>query len=207
MSPRLPDDYFDAMYEAAADPWQLAARWYERRKYAITLAVLPDERYGYAFEPGCSVGVLTEALARRCDRVTATDVADGALTATRRRLADAGTLDRVDLQKASIDGGWPDDVDLVVLSELLYYLDAAALRGVLEREVPRLRAGTTVLTAHWRHPVEDYPLTGDAVTRIVADTPALHRLAGYLDDDVVVAVYTVGEARSVAARTGVPGAR
>ena len=67
------------MYTESADPWQLQTRWYERRKYAITLALLPYARYRHAFEPGCSVGVLTEHLVHRCDHVTATDVAVAAL--------------------------------------------------------------------------------------------------------------------------------
>ena len=71
----MPDNYFDRMYAQAADPWQLADRWYEQRKYAITMALLPYPRYRHAFEPGCSVGVLTEKLAGRCDHVTATDIA------------------------------------------------------------------------------------------------------------------------------------
>ena len=39
-------------------------RWYEQRKYAVTLAALPQRRYATAYEPGCSIGVLT-APARR----------------------------------------------------------------------------------------------------------------------------------------------
>ena len=49
MNARLPDGYFDQMYAAAADPWDLATRWYEQRKYAITMALLPDRRYRHAF--------------------------------------------------------------------------------------------------------------------------------------------------------------
>ena len=48
MTARLPDGYFDQMYAEAADPWQLAGRWYERRKYAITMALLPYPRYRHA---------------------------------------------------------------------------------------------------------------------------------------------------------------
>ena len=33
--------YFDAMYQAADDPWGFESRWYEQRKYAISLALLP----------------------------------------------------------------------------------------------------------------------------------------------------------------------
>jgi methylase of polypeptide subunit release factors len=42
--------------------------------------------------------VLTEQLANRCDRVTATDVSVAALDATHRRLVDAGRRDSVTLQ-------------------------------------------------------------------------------------------------------------
>src|ERR1700742_1499218 len=97
MTARLPDGYFDRMYAAADDPWQLESRWYERRKYAITLALLPYPRYRHAFEPGCSIGVLTDLLAQRCDHVTSTDVSAPALDATHRRLLKAGRGDRVSL--------------------------------------------------------------------------------------------------------------
>ena len=64
------------MYARVAGSVGTADRWYERRKYAITMAMLPLPRYRHAYEPGCSVGVLTELLAARCDHVTATDVAE-----------------------------------------------------------------------------------------------------------------------------------
>jgi len=35
----LPGGYFDAMYEAAADPWGFQDRWYEQRKYALKVRV------------------------------------------------------------------------------------------------------------------------------------------------------------------------
>ena len=41
------------MYAESDDPWGFTSRWYERRKYAITLAMLPHEHYPDAFEPGC----------------------------------------------------------------------------------------------------------------------------------------------------------
>ena len=51
----LPPAYFDAMYQGAADPWGFEDRWYEQRKYAVSLALLPAARYRRAFEPGCSL--------------------------------------------------------------------------------------------------------------------------------------------------------
>ena len=80
--------YFDAMYQAAPDPWCFEDRWYERRKYAISLAQIPDRRYRSAFEPGCSVAVLAAMLARRCDRLLSCHVAAAAVRAAARRTRD-----------------------------------------------------------------------------------------------------------------------
>jgi nodulation protein S (NodS) len=207
MIARLPDEYFGRMYEESADPWQLQERWYEQRKFAITLALLPLPRFRHAFEPGCSVGVLTEQLAGRCDRVTATDLVPAALEATARRLKEAGVGEGVTLMRRSLDEDWPaTDFDLIVLSEVGYYLEAAALRGILDRELPRLTDTATVVAAHWRHPVADYPMTGDETNDVIAASPGLHRIGGYRDDDVTVDVFDTATSASVAERTGVPGA-
>jgi SAM-dependent methyltransferase len=206
MTTRLPDAYFDRMYAASADPWQLQQRWYERRKFAITLALLPHPRYRHAFEPGCSVGVLTEQLAGRCEHVTATDVVPAALDATHRRLSEAGRREHVTLLCRSLDEAWPStDFDLVVVSEVGYYLNEDALREMLDREVPRLTTAATVVAAHWRHRVEDYPLTGDHANDVIGATPGLHMIGSYRDDDVAIDVFDTASSASVAARTGVPG--
>ena len=82
-----PQAYFDRMYQGAEDPWQLDSRWYEQRKYTLTVGSLPRERYRSAFEPACSVGVLTAALAERCDAVQAIDIAPSAVAIARERCA------------------------------------------------------------------------------------------------------------------------
>jgi cyclopropane fatty-acyl-phospholipid synthase-like methyltransferase len=205
---RLPDAYFERMYAGTEDPWQLSTRWYEQRKYAITLALLPDRRYRHAFEPGCSIGTLTEQLARRCDRVTGMDVAGEALRSADARLRRAGCRDRVTLYQSSLDVVWPPGpFDLLMLSEVAYYLKADALAAVLGRECPRLQRGAKVVAAHWRHAVADYPLTGDAAHAVIAETPGLTCVARYGDRDVVIEVFDTGDGRSVAAREEVPGAR
>ena len=134
MSGRLPDGYFAEVYARSPDPWSLEERWYDRRKHAITVAMLPCQTYRHAFEPGCSIGVLTEMLCARCGHVTATDVVPAALDTTVRRLQRTGVLDRVSLRSLSLDDEWPDgDIDLVVLSEVAYYLSAERLHLVLNR--------------------------------------------------------------------------
>jgi len=205
---RLPDAYFDRMYEGTDDPWQLSTRWYEQRKYAITMALLPDRRYRHAVEPGCSIGALTARLAQRCDHVTAMDVADAALRSADARLRRAGCRDRVTLYQSSLDVTWPPGpFDLLMLSEVAYYLEADALAAVLARECPRLQRGAKVVAAHWRHVVADYPLTGDAAHAVIAETAGLTSVARYGDRDFVVEVFDTGDGRSVATREHVPGAR
>jgi SAM-dependent methyltransferase len=200
LTPRLPDAYFDAMYAASSDPWQLDTRWYEQRKYAITLSVLPRGRYRHAFEPGCSIGTLTERLTERCDLVTATDVAVAALRGADRRLRVAGRRDQVNLLQRSLDQPWPTGgFDLIVLSEVGYYLRADTLRAVLDRERPRLADGATIVAAHWRHPVDDYPISGDHANEIIGATPGLHLAGSYRDPDVAIDVFDTASAISVAA--------
>lgn len=166
---------------------------------------MPRQGYRHAFEPGCSIGVLTTLLTDRCAHVTATDVVAAALQSAQHRLDDAGRGARVTLLQQSLDEPWPPGpFDLLVLSEVGYYLAPDALRRVLDRECPRLTAGATVVAAHWRHRVDDYPMTGDRVNEIVADTTGLHSIASYRDGDVVIDVFDTADDASVAARTGVP---
>jgi hypothetical protein len=199
--------YFDRAYPVSDDPWQLGGQWYEQRKYAITLAMLPYRRYRHAFQPGCSTGVLTEQLTTRCDHVTSTAVASAALATTHRRLVDAGRRRNVTLLRGSLDELWPQArFDLIVLSELCCHMEPEVLRDTLDREIPLLSSGTTVIAAHWRHPVADRPMTGDYATAVISATAGLHHMGGYRDADVVIEVFDTGSSTSVAARTGVPGA-
>ncbi len=84
----LPTEYFDALYASDPDPWKFATSPYEKEKYALTLAACPRARYVSALEVGCSIGVLTQDVASRCDRLLAVDVAEAPLLEAKRRCAD-----------------------------------------------------------------------------------------------------------------------
>ena len=107
--------YFTRMYEGSDDPWGFRSRWYERRKRDLTLAALPEEQYGSAFEPGCSVGMLTRALAPRCAYLDALDTVPAAVDRARREVAG---FDHVRVEQGRVPLDWPEGTfDLVVLSE------------------------------------------------------------------------------------------
>jgi SAM-dependent methyltransferase len=138
----LDASYFDAMYAASADPWGFETRWYEQRKYALTLAMLPAERYADAFEPGCSIGILTHLLAARCDRLLSCDLAEAAVRKTRGRLRDQP---QVWVERRAIPAQWPSgSFDLIVFSEFLYYFSDRDLRRVVELGETSLRPGGTL---------------------------------------------------------------
>jgi trans-aconitate methyltransferase len=194
--------YFDGMYTAAADPWGFEERWYERRKYAISLAMLPRERYRAAFEPGCSIGVFTRLLAPRCDSLLACDLAAAAVQATAARTAD---LPQVQVEQRDIAGQWPSGrFDLIVLSEVLYYFGDHDLEQVLKRAAASLEPDGTLLAVHWRHPVAEYPRTGDDVHQVLAAQPGLAPLAVHSEADFLAEAYirTEGMPSSVAQSTG-----
>lgn len=183
----LGTDYFDQLYASSADPWGFGTRWYEARKYAISLALLPAEQYGDAFEPGCSIGVLTEQLALRCDRLLA---CDGSAAAVRRAAVRLASRLNVRVQHWVIPGDWPaGEFDLIVLSELLYYFAGEDLLKVLDRAVTALRPGGTLLAVHWRHPVADYPRTGDEVHLALSARAGLARLVEHREPDFLAEVY------------------
>lgn len=217
MTRSLPAGYFDELYARHPDPWRLAERWYEQRKYALTMAALPARRYRSAFEPGCSVGVLTALLATRCDRLLATDVSPVAVQAARRRVAG---LPHVTVRRLAVPVDWPhrdgdrsrsgeqgSPFDLVVLSELGYYFGPHDLRDTLDAAVRSLEPGGDLVAAHWRHPVADYPLRGDEVHAALAAHPHLHRTVAHREEDFLLEVFTrTGPGhptgRSVARRSG-----
>lgn len=191
----LPPSYFDAMYEASPDPWGFTSRWYEQRKYALTLAALPARRYRRAVEIGCSVGILTAGLAERCDELIALDPSPAALTAAGKRVPS-----NVQLVRGSVPSGWPTGPwDLVVLSEVGYYLSDSDLQVLLDLVEQDLAPGGTVLACHWRHPVADYPLTGDQVHLALTRWPRLSRIE---EEDFLLDVMLPGGAPSVARREG-----
>jgi len=195
--------YFRDLYAASPDPYRLAERWYEARKYAVSIALLPCERYGAAFEPGCSIGVLTALLAARCDSLLACDAVPAAVVSARTRTAG---LPSVRVERRAIPDEWPPySFDLIVFSELLYYFSDDDLDQVLRLGAGALRPGGHLLAVHWRHPAPNHPRTGDDVHEQLASHGGLARLARYCDLDFTAEVYSRadGDRRSVAQVGGI----
>ncbi|KRE60820.1 bifunctional PIG-L family deacetylase/class I SAM-dependent methyltransferase [Nostocoides sp. Soil756] len=188
---------FDGMFDHGDDPWGFTSSYYERRKRALTTAVLGQERYRLAVEIGCATGVLTRDLAERADQVVAVDPSAAALEVAAR---DAPAHVRWELGRAP--GAVPDGpADLVVLSEVGYFLTPVELLETFARVRAALAPGGEVVLVHWRHPTDGVPLDGPAVhaQAATAFSDLGHRVR-YADADVLVDVW--GGPASVAAAEG-----
>ena len=196
----LPAGYFEDLYASKEDPWGFRDRWYECRKREVTLASLPHRSYRRAFEAGCSIGLVTSALAARCDQLLAVAASEAAAARAAQQVA---AYPHVHVERRMLPGEWPaGKFDLVVLSEVGYYLDAGDLEVLIDRTVDGLAAGGVLLACHWRHPVADYPQSGDAVHRAVRGRAALARAVFHEETDFLLEVFTKGHQPSVAEDEG-----
>jgi cyclopropane fatty-acyl-phospholipid synthase-like methyltransferase len=168
----LPPDYFEAIYDRDLDPWRFATSEYERRKYDRTLAAIGDRPIGRAWEVGCSIGVFTRRLAARCGAVLAVDVAEAALREAGARCAG---LPNVTFRRQHVPQEWPEGkFDLIVFSEMLYYLSPADIARTARRATAGLAPQGRIVLVHWTGST-NYPCSGDeaAETFCTAASPEL----------------------------------
>lgn len=157
----LPPSYFDKLYSENIDPWNFETSDYEASKYAATIAALPKARYHHAFEVGCSIGVLTQLLAERCDSLLSVDVSELALAKAKARCAN---LPQVRFELMGIPQEFPTDIfDLILISEVGYYLSQSDLLVAQQKMIEHLEPGGHLLLVHWTLYAKDYPLSGDEV--------------------------------------------
>ena len=124
---------------------------------------MPANRYASALEIGCSIGILTAMLADRCDALLGVDVAQSALAQARTRNAGHPHVDFLlgQFPNAMPAGCSDAGHDLILLSEVLYYLDRPTLVDAALATLAVARPGADILLVHWLGPTPDYPLTGE----------------------------------------------
>lgn len=154
-------DYFKDIYDRSEDPWNFETSAYEAAKYAATIASLPNKQEERVLEVGCSIGVLTRLLAQRCTHLLAIDVSQKALDIATRRCEH---VRNVTFKKASFPKELPtDQFNLIMVSEVAYYLSAADWKAAIGALYERLVSGGHIVLVHWLPEVPDYPQTGDEV--------------------------------------------
>lgn len=181
-----PADYFDQVWALGDDPWEHGSRWYETRKYDLTASALPRPRYDRSFEPGCGAGFLTRRLGARSARHLAMERHPRGVRATAERTRH---LPGVTVVQGCIPFDWPDgSFDLIVLSEILYYLGDDALDEVLRRAFASLAAGGDLVAVHYRRRVEDHVRLGDEVHQHLRGAADWQPMLQVEDPDFVIDV-------------------
>lgn len=190
-------DYFAELYADSTDPWQYEARWYEARKRAVCLSLLPHLHYQSAIELGCSNGVFSKQLAKRCGQLLCIDGQPAAVRLARERLKG---LAHVDVQQGLIPQDLPKQTfDLIVVSEILYYLSAAQLQAVIAWLPGALADNGVIVACHWRYPIAGFELNGDRVHNALQQQLTYHQHSHVTDTDFLLTVWQA-DPQSVAQR-------
>ncbi|MBA1232247.1 methyltransferase domain-containing protein [Pseudomonas viridiflava] len=185
------DHYFDELFRNDSDPWAFKQRWYERRKRALCLAVLPCERYSAVFEPGCANGELSAELATRCDSLVCCDTSWRAVELAQQRLTD---FDHARVIQARLPQQWPEGrFDLIVFSELGYYLDLDDLHRWIDCALEALTPDGQLLACHWRPDIVDCPLDAQRVHDVLAERLSMHRLISHHEQDFLLDLWSRDE--------------
>ena len=168
--------FFEEMYRQNADPWNFEGSDYEQGRYAKILESAAGRRYLRAFEPGCSIGVLTRRLASLCDRLEAIEISPTATSIARERCMD---LPLVHIDCGSLPEAMPaGKFDLIVFSEIGYYFEEEELRDIVDRLAEKLTHGGYFIAVHWLGTSADHLLSGDSVHGVIRECAVLS-----LDED------------------------
>lgn len=139
--------HFEALYRANPDPWEYRTSAYEQRKYRATLDTLPERRFRSALEVGCSIGVLTRMIAERTEQVIGIDLSPAAILLAREYLQHVA---HVRLLQGTVPQDWPsEEFDLIVLSEVIYYLTLAEIEGLSRKIAQSAAAGAHCVLVNW----------------------------------------------------------
>ncbi|RYJ05127.1 MAG: class I SAM-dependent methyltransferase, partial [Actinomycetales bacterium] len=123
-------------------------------------------------------GELTALLAERCEELVVSDPVAVALERVRSR-----GLPGVEVRPGALPHDWPEGpLDLVVISEVLYFLDEADRALTCRAAAERLEPGGHLVAVHWRHDFEEAASRPDEAH---ADLPAtgLHRVVLHEEAD------------------------
>ncbi|UMA67147.1 nodulation S family protein (plasmid) [Roseivivax marinus] len=175
--------HLEGLYSGTDDPWSHETSDYERAKHGETLRLCGSGPHRNALEIGCGNGVLAAALAPRCTRLTVVECIPAAAAAARRRLAGFDHVAVVEGDARTLPVSAPD---LVVLSEMLYFLTPGEIATLAQAISDGASPACRIVSVNWLG-ATDEALGGqqaaDLLLRHLPDwTCQRHVRQGYLAD-------------------------
>lgn len=184
--------HFEQLYQSTSDPWKARTSWYERRKRQLLLSALPQERYKHGFEPGCGNGELTMSLLNRCEQLTSADFSETAINLCRAAIS-REHRNRLNLHRLQVPEEWPQvpscGFDLLIVSELAYYLSDSRLAMFNDRCTKSLMPGGHLLMCHWLHKAPDLLQSAESVHALIRADSTLKNLVGYRESDFILDIW------------------
>jgi SAM-dependent methyltransferase len=139
-------DGFENLFQRDPDPWDYETSAFEAHKRSVLMRYAGLGPRGRVLELACANGVTTQALMKVGLRVTALDGSSTAIAQARTRL---GHIRRLRLLHANLPKGLPkESFDLIVVSEIVYYLGSIAARRLAEGVANRVAPGGRVVVLH-----------------------------------------------------------
>jgi peptidoglycan/xylan/chitin deacetylase (PgdA/CDA1 family)/2-polyprenyl-3-methyl-5-hydroxy-6-metoxy-1,4-benzoquinol methylase len=144
-------------YFADDDPWNYSASDYERLKYHDTLELIPELPAGSALELACAQGHFAAQLAPRVGTLLAADLSPKAVERAAERCADLPNVafQALDFARQPLPGRY----DLIVCSEVLYYLDRP-LKALARKLAEGLKPGGLLVMTHANQICDEPDATG-----------------------------------------------
>ena len=178
--------YSERIDEVHTDPWESEDRAFEVRKLALTMACLPRIRYCSGFEAARSVGVLTELLAVRCNRLTSSDISPYSGHATQTRSGyDGASL----IEEQSIREQWPSgEFDLVFFNEIAVLFREKEIGPLMACVLASTRQGAHVVGVH-RRGLANHPLSAERTHQMIGESEHLVTVAHHSEEDVLLDIW------------------
>jgi LmbE family N-acetylglucosaminyl deacetylase len=139
--------HFEEMFERSSDPWGYDSVAYEANRFDRTIATLEGRQFENALELGCANGALTARLVEHCASLVATDVSQAALDVARTRLAGSAN---VTFEQGSLPNEMPNgSFDLIILSDMLYYLGLTGVAALMSKVAERARLDCRIVMTNY----------------------------------------------------------
>lgn len=168
MTESRPPSHFQSLYRSNPDPWGFTTSRYEQTKYRRTVDALKDRRFVSGLEVGCSIGIPTHLLAPQCDSLFGIDIVEDPLAVARARCADQP---QVRFARMQVPMQWPTEhFDLIVFSEVLYFLSAGDIAHCARHVLQTLIPGGVVVLVNWLGRTDDPNPADAAPDRFMAAT-------------------------------------
>ncbi len=144
---------FERKFRAEIDPWDYRVSRFERYKRKLLIQACGCAKRGRGLELGCANGETTRELAPLCLTLVALDGSPTALAEAGRR---TGNLPNITFLQAALPQEMPPGpFDLIVVSEIAYYLAPHALASLARRLARALASGGRIVVLNHRRLFSD----------------------------------------------------